>query len=68
MDPVRKFPFGCKIVNIQRGTGARHRRVYAELRKFDGSLLITATLDYITEQILAAEIETPDEMRGKRND
>jgi len=65
MDPTRKIPYGCKIVNIKRGTGARHRHVYAELRELDGSLLISATLEYIAAWILAAEIETPDERRGE---
>lgn len=54
---VRHFPFGCRIVNIKRGTGARHRYVYAQLRDINGELLISATLEYITEQLMNAEID-----------
>lgn len=55
---VRRFPFGCRIVNIKRGTGPRHCYVYAQLLDINNELLISATLDYITEQLLSAEIES----------
>lgn len=48
------FPAGCTIRNIRRGEGHRAKYVYASLYGPDGELLISATLDYINEQIVAA--------------
>ena len=52
-----RFPAGCKITDIKRGKGARHEYIYAFLRDPDGKLLISASLDYITEQLYTAEID-----------
>lgn len=52
----RIIPTGCVITNIRRGTGARKSFVYAELRGPDGELLMSATLDYITTEIMEADI------------
>ena len=51
----RAFPKGCTITDIRRGTFDRKLYVYAVLRSPDGSVLIRATLDYITEQLLQAD-------------
>ena len=40
---------GCSITNIRRGTGDKSQWIYANLVDKDGKLLISATLDYITE-------------------
>ncbi len=48
------FPKGCTIRNIRRGDGFRSRWVYACLYGPDDKLLISATLDYINDQLLAA--------------
>lgn len=45
------FPNGCTISNIRRGSGIRERWVYACLYAPNGELLISATLDYINEQL-----------------
>lgn len=52
----RVIPAGARIVNIRRGSGHRAGHVYAKLVAPDGELLINATLDQITEQVLDAEI------------
>lgn len=45
------------IKDIQRGTGSRSCYVYACLYNDDGELLISATLDHITERVF--EMTTP---------
>ena len=52
----RIIPTGCVITNIRRGKGYRESFVYAELRGPDGELLMSATLDYITTEIMEADI------------
>jgi hypothetical protein len=52
---TRIFPKGCTIQHITKGKG--YHNVNAVLYGPDGRMLISATLEYITEQILAAEIE-----------
>ena len=53
----RTFPAGCKIINIEPGTGNRETLVYATLIGPDGELLISATLDYINQQLIGAIIQ-----------
>lgn len=52
---------GAQITDVRRGKGARSVYVYAELRASDGSLLVSATLDYITtvlrERLTATEFQ-----------
>ena len=48
------FPAGCTIGNIRRGKGSRSKYVYASLYGPTGELLISATLEYINEQIKIA--------------
>lgn len=50
------FPAGCVIKNMKRGSGYRAQWVYASLFGPDGSLLISATLDYINAEMAAAGI------------
>lgn len=47
-----KFPAGCYISNIHRGENGH---VYAHLTAPDGRLLISATLDYIQDELSKAE-------------
>jgi hypothetical protein len=47
-----KFPTSCYISNIHRGESGH---VYAQLNGPDGTLLISATLDYIQDQLSKAE-------------
>lgn len=57
--PVRQpFGNGCTIRNIRRGKGYRSRWVYACLYGPDDTLLISATLEYINEQMIAAGTES----------
>ena len=52
----RKFPAGCTIRNIRPGAGERQQLVDANLCGPDGVLLISATLEYIIEQLVGAII------------
>lgn len=56
-DSIRK---DYKICNIHRGRGnpRREATLYADLRDEDDTLLISATLDYITDRLY--EMTTPD--------
>jgi hypothetical protein len=47
----RQFPKECVISNIRRGKANRSHIVYANLRNKDGTLIISATLDYITKEL-----------------
>ena len=51
------FPAGCKIVDIERGKGSRNKLIYAKLIGPDGSLLISATLEYIYERLSESDIK-----------
>ena len=58
MNPeIKPFPKGCTITNIRRGKGECVCWIYAILRGPDGEVLITATLDYINDQLLRYGIE-----------
>jgi hypothetical protein len=52
---TRKFPAGCYISNIHKGTGVNGNVLYAQLNGPDGRLLISATLDYIQDELSRAE-------------
>lgn len=49
--PRRQFEDGIVIRRIRRGEGARDQYVYAELVDRDGKLLISATLEYICDEL-----------------
>lgn len=53
----RRLPAGCTITDIRPGDGIRSRFVYARLRAPDGTILISATLEYINERLIGAVIE-----------
>jgi len=53
---TRRIPLGCIIKNIERGKDEREQFVYAQLVTADGELIISATLDYITDQIRQSDI------------
>jgi len=53
---TRTIPRGSTITNIRRGKGKLECFVYANLVGPDGELIISATLDYITAQIMQADI------------
>ena len=55
-DMRRVFSPGCTINNIRNGSGQRSDTVYANLVAPDGSLIISATLSYINEQLTRARI------------
>ena len=55
-DGRRVFPAGCTISNIRNGIGQRGGAVYANLRGPDGELIISATLNYISELLTRARI------------
>jgi hypothetical protein len=59
--PARKInllSLRLKVVNIHQGSNGREEIVYGELRDADSNeLLISATLDYITNAINAAAKE-----------
>ena len=57
---IRTIPEGCTITNIRRGKGAREQFVYASLISPDGELLISATLEYITQQIMQSKINSQE--------
>ena len=48
------FPLGCVIQNIRNGVGDRSRVVYATLVDKNGIVMISATLEYIYEQLCNA--------------
>jgi hypothetical protein len=50
-NPRRQFPDGIAIRRIRRGEGQRDQYIYAELVDADGKLLISATLDYICNEL-----------------
>jgi hypothetical protein len=50
-NPRRQFPKGVVIRRIRRGEGYRDQWIYAELVDRDGNLLISATLDYICDEL-----------------
>jgi hypothetical protein len=52
----RKFPIGCKIVNIRPGAGARAAFVYAHLVDEKNNLLMSATLEYINDALKSAKM------------
>ena len=52
MNGFLTFPEDCKIVNIRTGSGDRKHLVYADLVDSGGTLLISATLQYITERVI----------------
>lgn len=54
---IPRFPKGCTITNIRQGKGARSCYIYADLRGPDGTLLISAHLDYINAQMLEHGVE-----------
>lgn len=55
---IRELPLGCKIVNIHRGSPelGRDKFIYAQLVDDTGNLIISATLEYIMDQMSRATI------------
>ncbi len=53
----RTFPAGCKIINICNGGEGWEDVVFAVLVGPDGDLLISATLEYISRQLIGATIQ-----------
>ena len=65
-----KHAVGYTITNIHRGKGAREHIVYANLVGRDGTLLISATLQYIVEKLTRSchEMSDLDEDESEHNE
>lgn len=54
---TKPYPKGCTITNLRQGEGPRCCFIYADLIAPNGTLLISATLDYINEKLVVNGVE-----------